>query len=252
LELFKSKIIANVRINHNTFLLQLFIGNQKFELISGQFFNIKVSNGNYPFLRRPISICDFTNGLISFIISIDGKGTELLSLKKAGEELNLLGPLGNGFDLVGDYENAIIIGGGIGIAPFPYLTRQIGKDKNLITFVGGKTSNDIITYNLENIIKSTDDGSEGFKGNVVDCLKYYLQNNSLANCRIFACGPTVMLKALQKYTNDNSIDCQISTESSMACGFGLCQGCAVEKSSKTEYALVCKDGPVFNSNEVVL
>jgi len=252
LKLFKSEILANVRLNGNTFLLQASIDIPEIDFTPGQFFNIKVTAGNYPLLRRPFSICDYSNGILTFMIHICGQGTEILSLKKSGDVLDLLGPLGNGFSIDGDFENAVIVGGGIGIAPFPYLTRKIGKDKKIITFAGGRSSNDIITYNLDNVIQATDDGSFGFSGNVVDCLKDYWQNHSINNCRIFACGPTPMLKAVQNFANSNNVECQISTESSMACGIGLCQGCAVKISSKENYSLICKDGPVFNSENILL
>ncbi len=252
MKLFKSVILANVRLNKTTFLLQVAIGNSEIEFIPGQFFNIKVSENNYPLLRRPFSICDYSNGILTFMINLTGEGTELLSLKNSGDNLDLLGPLGKGFDTEGDYEIAIIVGGGIGVAPFPFLTRKIGKDKNIITFIGGRNSKNIITYNLENVLKATDDGSAGFHGNVLECLTDYISNNSLPRYKIFACGPTSMLRAVQSFAKLNNVECQISTESSMACGFGLCQGCAIEKSTQDNYLLICKDGPVFNSRDVLL
>ena len=252
LKLSKSKILANVRLKKNIFLLQVSVGIPDYDFIPGQFFNIKVSDGNYPFLRRPFSICDYTNGILTFMIDVNGEGTHLLSLKKSGEELDLLGPLGNGFEIEGNYEDAIFIGGGIGVAPFPYLTRKMGKSKNIISFIGGRSSEDLISYNLDNVNQATDDGSIGYKGNVVECFIDYEKRSSLTNYRIFACGPTPMLKSIREFAIKNNVECQISTESSMACGFGLCQGCAIEKSDSSGYSLICKDGPVYNSKEVLL
>jgi len=252
LKIYKSKILANVRLKKNIFLMQVSIEINNCTFIPGQFFNIKVADGNYPFLRRPFSICDYTNGILTFMFDVNGEGTHILSAKKSGQELNLLGPLGNGFNIEGNYENAVFIGGGIGVAPFPYLTRKMGKNKNIISFIGGRSSGDLISYNLDNVIQATDDGSIGFKGNVIECFIDYAKNNLLKNYRIFACGPTPMLKAVRELAEVNNIECQISTESSMACGFGLCQGCAIEKADNNGYLLICKDGPVFNSDEVLL
>ena len=218
----------------------------------GQFCNIKVSDSLTPLLRRPFSICDVEDDIISFQFNIVGEGTKILSHKQNGDVLNVIGPLGVGFNYSGNFENIIIIAGGIGAAPFPFFTKKISTDKNVVSFCGGRTKKDIVSYKLKNIIKATDDGSDGFHGNVVQLLESEIHKYDKVNTKIFACGPNPMLRALSKFTIDNGYDCEISTESVMACGFGICQGCNVEGVHSERFLLVCKDGPVFNAEDVRL
>ncbi len=218
----------------------------------GQFCNIKVSDSTFPFLRRPFSICDVEGEVVSFQFNIVGEGTKILSKLKSGDILNIIGPLGVGFNFSGDFENALIIAGGIGAAPFPFLIKSISEDKNVISYVGGRSKKDIIKYKLKNIIAATDDGSEGFNGNVVQLLDSEINKFDSSNTKIFACGPNPMLRALSKYSIEKGFDCEISTESVMACGFGICQGCNVEGTNSDRFLLVCKDGPVFKAEDVLL
>lgn len=218
----------------------------------GQFCNIKVSDSNYPLLRRPFSICDVKNDSVYFMFTIVGEGTQTLSEKKVGDTLEILGPLGNGFNYSGDYEIAVIVVGGIGAAPFPFLINKLNNECNKICFSGGRTKDDIIQYGMVNNFISTDDGSEGFKGTVIDLLKSKEEIFKEGTTKIFGCGPTPMLKALSEFSIKNNLNCEISTESAMACGFGICQGCPIEEKDKDKYLLVCKDGPVFNVKDVIL
>lgn len=217
----------------------------------GQFCNIKVSCSDFPLLRRPFSICDVENDKLIFVFDVQGEGTKILASKQNGEELDILGPLGNGFNIYGNYELAVIIGGGIGTAPFPYLIKSFPNNLDVVSYIGGKTKEHLIKYGMKNVNVATDDGSEGYHGTIID-----LFNNDVKNIhkkfRIFACGPNSMLKALQKIAIENNFDCQISVECAMACGFGICQGCPIEKSDGDGYYLVCKDGPIFNAKDVIL
>jgi len=222
------------------------------EATPGQFCNIKVSDSTFPLLRRPFSICDVEGETVSFQFNIVGEGTKILSKLKKEDILDMLGPLGVGFDYSGEFKNALIIAGGIGAAPFPFLIKNFSEDKNIISFVGGRSKKDIIKYKLKNIIASTDDGSEGFEGNVVQLLDSELHKFNSSNTKIFACGPNPMLRALSKYSIEKGFDCEISTESVMACGFGICQGCNVEGTNSDRFLLVCKDGPVFKAEDVLL
>jgi dihydroorotate dehydrogenase electron transfer subunit len=188
------------------------------------------------------------------MFNVHGEGTRYLSEKKEGDILDILAPLGNGFNIEGDYKTAVIVAGGIGAAPFPLLTRYlISSDKKIVTLMGGRNKNDLTNYGLVNLDYSTDDGSKGFHGNVVQLFKSKIENYSLDEIKVFACGPTPMLKALKEFCDKNNIQCEISTECAMACGFGICQGCPIESTFNGEkYLLVCKDGPVFNSKDVIL
>lgn len=219
----------------------------------GEFLNIRISELAIPLLRRPFSVCDVENDSFYFMFNTMGAGTKLLALKKPGEFIDVLGPLGNGFNIEDDFDRAIIIGGGLGAAPFPFLTRLLKDKKEIITLIGGRTEKDVITYGLENISVATDDGSLGFKGNVVELLEEKLDETGNVKSKIFACGPTPMLKALKILTEQKNIECEISTECAMACGFGICQGCPIQSAAdEDKFLLVCKDGPVFNSKEVIL
>ena len=218
----------------------------------GQFCNIKVSESDFPLLRRPFSICDVEGEMIYFMFNVHGEGTHLLAKKAKGDILDILGPLGNGFDLEGDYDTAVFAAGGIGSAPFPMMNRFLENKKKIISFTGGRKSSDVITYQMPNPLIATDDGSEGFKGNVIQLMESKIELLKSGKVRIFGCGPNAMLKALKDFSQRYDFDCQISTESAMACGFGICQGCPIEAENSDKYLLICKDGPVFNAKDVVL
>jgi dihydroorotate dehydrogenase electron transfer subunit len=252
LKLNKLKIDSLNKLASNTFLISVKLNEDNKDLIPGQFYNIKVSDNDFPLLRRPFSICDVVNSSLFFMFDVHGEGTKLLSQKKIGEVLDLLGPLGNGFDLNSDFDTAVIIAGGIGVAPFPYLIRKLPANKRIISFLGGKDKSSLVNYGMKNLFISTDDGSEGFHGNVVELFKTKVSDYINEKIKIFVCGPAPMLIALQKYVVQNNLNCEISTECSMACGFGICQGCPIEKSDGDGYFLICKDGPVFKANAVIL
>lgn len=248
----KARVISLSKISNNYHLIKVHSPLIAREIKPGQFCNIKVSDTNFPLLRRPFSICDVENDYLIFAFDIHGEGTKILASKKPDDVLDILGPLGNGFNLEGNYELAIIIGGGIGIAPFPFLVKNLPNNIDVKCFIGGRTSEHLIKYNLKNIYAATDDGSEGFHGNVVDLFNNEIKNFLTKNFRIFACGPTPMLKSLQKIALEKNYDCQLSVECAMACGFGICQGCPIEKSNGDGYYLVCKDGPIFNADMIIV
>jgi dihydroorotate dehydrogenase electron transfer subunit len=219
----------------------------------GQFLNIRVSENVFPLLRRPFSICDAEGEYIYLMYNIMGEGTKLLAKKHPGDLIDILGPLGNGFNLDDHYDTAVIVAGGLGAAPFPYVTRYLRNKKNIISFIGGRTKDDVITYGLENFITSTDDGSLGLKGNVVNLFEQNLNNIDIKSTKVFACGPNAMLRALKEFCLKHNLECEVSTECAMACGFGICQGCPIESTSQSDkYLLVCKDGPVFKIKDVVI
>lgn len=248
----KSKVEAVQKLSGNIFLIKVFAPSIASLAKPGQFCNIKVSENSFPLLRRPFSVCDVEGDSLFFLFDIHGEGTKLISEKKIGEYLELLGPLGNGFDYKEGYDTAVIVAGGLGAAPFPFLQKNISGDKKVISLIGGRSKNNIVTYGLKNVLAATDDGSDGFHGTVVELLKREIKNLSKSKFRIFACGPNAMLKALQSFCVENNYDCQISVECAMACGFGICQGCPIDSTEGTSYLLVCKDGPVFEAKSVKL
>lgn len=246
----KSRVESVKKIINDTYLLRVYSPLIAASIKPGQFCNIKVSDSNYPLLRRPFSICEVEGDYLHFLFDVHGEGTKLLANKRKDDFIDILGPLGNGFELNGNYNLAIIVAGGIGIAPFPYLIQQLPSNKKIFSFYGSRSKANLIDYKMKNLSVSTDDGSAGFKGNVVQLLEKDFYKFGNETIRIFACGPTLMLKAIQDFSIKYNIECQISTECSMACGFGICQGCPIERTDDDGYYLVCKDGPVFDSKKV--
>ncbi len=249
----KAPVDKTIELDNQIFLLKVFSPEIAKSIKPGQFLNIKVTKSLYPLLRRPFSVCDVEGDYFYIMFNVLGEGTRILAHKIKDDLVDLLGPLGNGFNLDGDYDTAVIVAGGLGAAPFPYLIRKIGDKKHVKCFIGGRTQKDVITYGMNNISISTDDGSLGLKGTVVNLLEKNIDALKNDKIKIFACGPNAMLRALKEFTEANGFECEVSTECAMACGFGICQGCPVESTKdSSKYLLVCKDGPVFNIKDVVI
>ena len=226
----------------------------------GNFIEIRVSEQTEPFLRRPISIynIDRENDVLEFIFQVKGKGTEILAKKEVGSQIDIVGPLGYGTFQYEDYQNIAIIGGGIGIFPLYELAKCAKKDnKNVSTYLGFRNK-DLVILEAEfkqvsdKLTLTTDDGSYSQKGFAINYLEHDINDGKIES--IYACGPLPMLKAVQKLAIEKNIPCQISLEEKMACGLGVCLGCAVKTSASShdnpEYWHVCKAGPVFNCRDV--
>jgi dihydroorotate dehydrogenase electron transfer subunit len=140
------------------------------------------------------------------------------------------------------------VAGGLGVAPMPILTQLIKSlKKKFVTYIGARTNNQVVDRYLENVFIATDDGSRGSRGTVVDILEKELAEKRYPDPKIFACGPTKMLNNLFRLVKKDNIPCEVSLEGVMACGVGICQGCPVELADdEKRYALMCKDGPVFD------
>jgi dihydroorotate dehydrogenase electron transfer subunit len=246
-----STIVSNEPLSDEIYRLTISAPEISNQAKPGQFINIKVSDSFEPFLRRPFSICNIVDDKIQIIFNTVGKGTKLLSNLKPGDKIDILGPLGKSFNVDEEFNLAIILAGGLGVAPFPFLTKILKeKRKDIISFIGARTKSQLILDGLENVYVATDDGSYGYKGTVIDLLKLNLSKFD-PPYKIFACGPTPMLKALVKLCDELNLNCEVSVETPMACGTGICQGCAV-KTRESKYKLACKDGPVFNIKEIIL
>ncbi|HCV42389.1 MAG TPA: dihydroorotate dehydrogenase electron transfer subunit [Bacteroidetes bacterium] len=222
---------------------------------AGQFVNIKTDEGIEPLLRRPFSLYTTQGNLAQIIFNVIGKGTAVLRNKRAGEMLDVLGPLGVPFTLNSpSHDTAILVGGGMGVAPMPMATRELIRlGKKVVTILGARTASMVIEAHLRDVHVATDDGSRGFHGNVVDLIKQMAPRGKYSNPKVFACGPTQMLKALQAYVLENEMDCEASLEGPMGCGFGICQGCPVELvDAEKKYGLMCKDGPTFDMKKIRL
>jgi len=218
----------------------------------GQFINIKVNDGDQPFLRRPFSVYHTEGEILQIIFNAIGLGTTILSRKHVGDILDLIGPLGRPFETPEGFETAILVAGGLGVAPLPLLTSVLRKSgRSALTFLGARTGDQVVRRHLENVHIATDDGSEGFHGTVVDALRLLLKTGVPSNPKIFGCGPNAMLNSLAELAAEFQIPCEVSLESAMACGIGICQGCPIELiDGEKKYALVCKEGTVFDARKV--
>lgn len=215
----------------------------------GQFAQVAVFGKT---LRRPISVCDVDNDVIRLVFEVRGEGTKILSDTKTGEKINIIAPLGNGFE-INPQKKTVFVGGGIGVPPLLYSAKQCGKNASVIIGFRNKDAvilaDDFRKTGCEPVI-TTDDGSFGINGFVTQPLSQMIKDVDL----ICACGPTPMLKNIAKIAKENNVECQVSLEQRMACGVGACLGCAVaikRSDGSEEYKHVCKDGPVFNAEEVV-
>lgn len=253
MRIYNTLIVEKRELENKVYLLKIHCPEIAKTIKPGQFLNVCVSDDSYPLLRRPFSVCDVEGDNIFILFNIFGEGTRILARKNTGDGLDILGPLGVGFNLDDDYETAVIVAGGLGAAPFPFVTRQIKSHRKILTFIGGRTKRDVITYGMLNYKTASDDGTTGFKGTVVELLKSELNEIKNLKIKVFGCGPTPMLKALKNFCIENDFNCEVSTECAMACGFGICQGCPIDSTKPSDkYLLVCKDGPVFNIRDVVL
>ena len=189
-----------------------------------------------------------------------GQGTRVLRDCKVGERLSILGPLGKGFDIDMGKKSALLVGGGIGIAPLYALASSLVTrySSPVNVFIGARSANAILCEQDfkdlgAQVITATDDGTHGNKGFASDILLDFISNQlSTINfplSTIYSCGPHPMLKAVAEIAFQKKIDCQISTEAYMACGIGACKGCAVK--TKSGYKMACKDGPVFDAKELI-
>lgn len=224
----------------------------------GQFVHLKVSEGTTPLLRRPISISkiDKDKKQFTMIYRAEGAGTQLLSLKKTEDVVDVLGPLGNGFpvDEVKSGQTVLLVGGGIGVPPLLELSTQLFEKGVTVQHVLGFQSKNAIFLEEEfqklgKTIITTDDGSYGYKGFVTNAIS----DHDLTFDAMFTCGPTPMLRALEKLHGHKPLF--LSLEERMGCGIGACFACVChtgDDPTGTSYKKVCSDGPVFKAGEVVL
>jgi dihydroorotate dehydrogenase electron transfer subunit len=234
----------------------------------GQFVMVRPPLVTDPLLPRAFSIyrISLDGGgapVVEILYKILGKGTQYLSRMEPSQEVEILGPLGNSFTIAPDVTGAILVAGGIGVPPISALATQIRNSqfaiRNLEVFLGGKTADDILcAKDFEahgaSIHVTTEDGSLGSRGLVTDLLGPFLLGSRLSALSVFTCGPPGMLSAVARLAERCGVPCQAAVEANMACGFGACMGCAIEARSSGSgpaYKLVCKDGPVFDTRELV-
>ena len=228
------EIKSNEQIAKNVYRMQL--GGDTTGILPGQFVNIRVEG---QFLRRPISVCNIEEGVLTIIYKVVGVGTEAMSYLPIGTQLDVLTILGNGYNLSKAGEAPLLVGGGVGVPPMYMLARQLREAGKKVRVILGFNTKDEVFYEEEfralgcDVIVTTVDGSHGVKGFVTNALdgqqSYY-----------YTCGPLPMIKALLQAAGTNG---EVSMEERMGCGFGACMGCTIQTTQGPKR--VCKEGPVF-------
>lgn len=250
----KYRILDKQKIAAGTYSYMIICPEAAAAAKAGQFVHIRAEGYT---LRRPISICeiDRSKGTIRIVFEVRGGGTDKMSQLSAGDDIDMIAPLGNGFTIkeIPENKNVIVVGGGIGVPPMCGVTSCY---KNVKAIIGFRSKGKVI---LEEDLKRlgadvtvcTDDGSYGYNGVVTNPLEEELKKGTAA--MIYACGPTPMLKAVVNSAKKYNIPCEVSLEQRMACGVGACVGCAcnINRNGENLVLRVCKDGPVFNGEEVV-
>ena len=235
-------ILSNEALTDSVYKMTL-AGDTSAITAAGQFVNIQLEG---KFLRRPISVCDYDNETLTIVYKVVGKGTEQMSAMTAGEKLDILTGLGNGYDLSLSGDKPVLLGGGVGVPPMYNLAKKLlAQGKDVTVILGFNTKSEVF-YEEEfkalgcKVIVATADGSHGVKGFATTPLA------ELDYTYFYTCGPEPMLKAVYKATNTSG---QMSFEERMGCGFGACMGCTC----KTKYGnkRICKDGPVLEREEIV-
>lgn len=222
----------------------------------GQFVMVRTGNTKDPLLRRPFSISQTSNGKhFQILFKVVGRGTSLLAHCREGEYLSVLGPLGKGFSIDCNSLNCLV-GGGMGIAPLLFLAKMILRKCTKtppLVIVGARNQKELAPLVEDfaelglSVHPATDDGSLGHHGLVTDVLK----NLDLdSDCSTYVCGPHPMMTAVHLFCKERDFSCQVSMETTMACGMGACLGCIVPV-EKGGYAHACSDGPVFDSKELL-
>lgn len=264
---FKAKIVENISLSKYFKILtiipvQTFSENLLLNPLPGQFYMLQGGSTYDPLLKRPFSIFGYEDNTLQFLYRIRGKGTHAIAGLKRGDVINLIGPLGNSYpEPRGDF---IAVAGGIGIASLLPFLEQFKNRAYL--FYGARNKDELIMTDKARALSkemfiTTDDGSEGQKGLVTDLLRKFLNTtlNTQHFTLIYACGPAPMMKTLAQIIEGRGIKCYVSLEEHMACGVGACLGCVTKiRSQNTEakiqtwtYKRVCKEGPVFDIEDIV-
>ncbi len=247
------KVIANLQLNDDHHLLQLQVPDQLGNVHPGQFGNILADHSQSVFVRRPFSIysVDYINNTISFLIKVIGEGTRSLAQSPVNSNLSVIFPLGTGFTIPASDEKILLVGGGSGLASLMSLAQVLSRNSNDVTILlGARSVNGLVELNhfsqFGALFTTTEDGSHGVKGYVTD--HPVIKDNPEQFSRIYSCGPEAMMKAVASKARMKSIECEVSLENTMGCGFGVCLCCVTE--TINGHKCVCTEGPVFNINQL--
>lgn len=246
----KSTVVAKEPLTKDIFRLTLYAPAVAREARPGQFIHLKCGDDRSFILRRPISVHQVIGeDTIDILVRAVGSGTTWLSERRPKDTIDIIGPLGNGFRISPKIERAILVAGGIGVAPMVFLARRLfDSDVKSYTILGAVSGADLLDVMelkrlTRRIMVTTEDGSRGTKGRATDILGREIEANSPQ--MVYACGPEAMLRNVAGICDRYQVECQVSMEARMACGVGACLGCAVEGADG--YLSVCSDGPVFST-----
>ncbi|MCI8284784.1 MAG: dihydroorotate dehydrogenase electron transfer subunit [Firmicutes bacterium] len=263
-KIIQAEVLTNEEISDNIMKMTLFADEVAETAKPGQFINVYPASDRL-ILPRPISICDADpkENTVTIVYAVVGEGTKEFAKTDYGDVLSISTPLGNGFDMehCGDMHSAVLVGGGVGIAPMVFLAKELSKKGVRCIAAAGFRKDIFLMEELRNydcrVIVTTEVPTESaFVGNVVDCLDI----NEVTGMHYFACGPRAMLEAVSNYVYKAEPEAmlQVSLEERMGCGYGVCVGCACDIKERDDSGAeiivkkkVCKDGPVFNAKEVV-
>lgn len=261
------EISGNEEVRPDYFLMKLKLPDNFDYPLPGNFVMVRVAGLNEPFLGRPISIYSFSRSKSSCYLELlyraVGRGTRILAGLIKGSLVEVHGPLGGGFPIFPDKKNVVFIAGGIGVAPLSMLAHHLCAAETIafsskVFYLGAQSANAIVGFDrlsklCYDIQICTDDGTLGRKAMVTEAFQKDLKKYDPAETVIYACGPKGMFKSLARMLKGKSYICYVSLEERIACGTGACLGCAVaahDAAGEFVYKRVCKDGPVFNINEV--
>jgi dihydroorotate dehydrogenase electron transfer subunit len=245
-------VTDNINLNETHYVLTLSSPTELPEIFPGQFAEVLVPDSNVTFLRRPLSIFEvnYKRNEMKFLIKCVGEGTAKLRTLVKGDMLNVMFPLGNSYNL--DIKgNAMLIGGGCGVAPLYFLAKSLSKKNvGINIFIGARSKSDILLADelklCGNIFITTEDGSDGEKGLVTNHSK--MKAVAVDSDQIYCCGPEPMMKAVASFANKVTVPCEVSLENTMACGIGACLCCVTETVDGNK--CVCTEGPVFNTKSL--
>jgi dihydroorotate dehydrogenase electron transfer subunit len=252
-----AEVIEQRMLAAETYRLTLSVPDLPDPILPGRFVMLQASSSLAPLLRRAFSVHDVASQVVHILYRVVGQGTSWMSRRRSGDAVNLVGPLGKGFGLESSFRRAVLIAGGMGIAPFQLLIRNLrerGVEVHL--FYGAGTARELIPVaELEalgvTVRIATEDGSEGVKGKVTDLFQdSFGTMNPSGAFKIYACGPRPMLFEIARITRSSGIPCEVSLESAMACGLGTCMGCVID--TRSGYRRVCREGPVFDVQDLIL
>jgi dihydroorotate dehydrogenase electron transfer subunit len=266
---FQSQVLSNIEVSPSYFRMRMTAPPAVLDATPGQFVMVRVSRAIDPLLRRPFGIYDMGTFMtpyadsgrqtfLEILYKVVGRGTGMMADLHTGDHLDIIAPLGKGFDLGREEEEKVLVGGGVGLAPLYLLARELVKSGKVRLFAGGRSKDDVLCITeferlgVETYV-ATDDGTLGDRGLVTQVMMKHLAVGSGAK-RLYACGPMPMLRAVAGIAEEMQVPCQVSLEAFMACGMGACLGCVVKGANHSaetpDYRCVCKDGPVFESTDL--